>query len=126
MSETQSVYSSEDVAEVVAAANRWRRCGLGHSRIEEYGMLYGWEAYHDDAVTLAAYALSKLPANRQKSKFQQRLDADPALAQRCETVAHEIREAAREDIEAGNRSDGFKAIRLGTSLKIIHIGDSSQ
>ncbi|OGY31728.1 MAG: hypothetical protein A3C02_04885 [Candidatus Andersenbacteria bacterium RIFCSPHIGHO2_02_FULL_45_11] len=43
-------------------------------------------------------------ADKPRSKFAQILAADPALAARCEEVVKQLREAAREDIEAGERA----------------------
>lgn len=61
--------------EVQAAMERWVECGKMHSRIEEYGNKYGWEAYHDDAVTLAAYAISMPPTKKKKSRVKQEVAA---------------------------------------------------
>lgn len=38
---------------------------------------------------------SSLP---EKSKFQQKLDADPALRERCEAIVKELRKAAEKDL----------------------------
>lgn len=42
--------------------------------------------------------------DKPRSKFAKMLAADPALAARCEEVAKTIREAAKEEIEACERS----------------------
>lgn len=42
--------------------------------------------------------------NEPRSKFAKMLAADPELAARCEEVVKKIREAAKEEIEACERS----------------------
>jgi hypothetical protein len=44
--------------------------------------------------------LEESPAPRPKSRFQQILDADPALRERCDTVRRELQEAAAKELKA--------------------------
>lgn len=48
-------------------------------------------------------------SKRPKSRFQQKLDADPELRKRADAIREQVREAARPEIEASKRSERLTA-----------------
>ena len=55
-------------------------------------------------------------SDRPMSEIARRFAENPELAARCEAIAESIREAARADIEAGERSTQFTAKDLSVTV----------
>ena len=56
-------------------------------------------------ATLMPLETAQNRSSEARSSFAKLLATDPVLAERCEKVAKAIRDAAREDIQAGERAE---------------------